>query len=87
MGCGEAFLHIFPNTLVSQKALFQHFSGIFMENCQFSFSEKMRIENIKNKRRRTLKVKIPKRKQSNATLIHFLALELIRKASVSCVFE
>ena len=87
MGCGEAFLHIFPNTLVSQKALFQHFSGIFMENCQFSFSEKMRIENKKNKRRRTLKVKIPKRKQSNATLIHFLALELIRKASVSCVFE
>ena len=87
MGSGEAFAHImlayFSERFSKSKKhyyIFQHFSGIFVENCQFPFSEKMRIENKKKtKRKGTLKVKIPKRKQSNATLIHFLALELIRK--------
>ena len=64
MGCGEAFLHIFPNTLVSQKALFHHFSGIFMENCQFSFSEKMRVEN-KKKIKEDEHVKSKFRKENN----------------------
>ena len=60
MGSGEAFAHImlayfserFSKSKKHYYYIFQHFSGIFVENCQFPFSEKMRIENKKNYEKR-----------------------------------